>query len=223
MNVIGYIRVSTLVQAREGHSLDAQRQRIADHVKCLGHALIGIEADEGVSAKTVSGRPGFLRALAALETGRAEALVVCKLDRATRSLADLSMLIERYFQKYSLISLQEQIDTTSAAGRLILNILVTVSQWEREMAGERTREVFESLRARGIPAGPTPLGYTRSTGALAPSATEKATIARMVELRESGTSLRDIATMLQLDGYKPKRGDKWSHSSIRKVLGRQCG
>ena len=136
---------------------------------------------------------------------------------------DLGMLIERYFQKYSLISLQEQINTTSAAGRLILNILTSVSSWEREMAGERTREVFESLRARGIPAGPTPLGYSRDSGALLPDSDERAAIRRMVTLRESGSSLRDIATMLQLDGYKPKRGDKWNHSSIRKVLGRQCG
>ena len=90
------------------------------------------------------------------------------------------------------------------------------------MAGERTREVFESLRARGIPAGPTPLGYSRDTGALLPAADGRAAIQRMVELRESGSSLREIATMLQLDGYRPKRGDKWNHSSVRKVLGRQC-
>ena len=110
MNVIGYVRVSTLVQAREGLSLDAQRQRVTDHVRLLGHVLVGIESDEGVSAKSVSARPGLLRALAALESGSADAVVICKLDRITRNIMDLGMLIERYFQKYSLISLQEQID-----------------------------------------------------------------------------------------------------------------
>jgi site-specific DNA recombinase len=221
--VVGYVRVSTIGQARDGFSLDAQRKRITDYCTLQGLVLVGIEADEGVSAKSIAGRSGFKRALGHLEAGTASGIVACKLDRITRSLTDLSHLIEKYFQKYSLISLQEQIDTTSAAGRLILNILTSVSSWEREMAGERTNETFEHIRSTGVPAGRTPLGWSRDSGGkcIRDEQGQRA-IARMVELRASMASYRDIANILEREGYKPKAAEKWNHVSIRKVILRQC-
>ena len=92
--------------------------------------------------------PGLQRALALLKTGPVEALLVVKLDRLTRSVVDLGQLIETYFApgKAALMSVAEQIDTHSAAGRLVLNILASVSQWERETIAERTRIDFTILQ-----------------------------------------------------------------------------
>ena len=98
--------------------------------------LVGIEVDAGLSAKTLD-RPGLQSALSKLDAGEAQALIVLKLDRLTRRVADLDTLIERYFgSRFTLMSVSEQIDTSSAAGRLVLNVLTSVAQWERETTSE---------------------------------------------------------------------------------------
>jgi hypothetical protein len=125
--------------------------------------LVAIEADEGVSAKTLR-RPGVQRALAALEEGRADALLVTKLDRLTRSVRDLGDLVDRYFadgSRWSLLSVGDSIDTKTAAGRLVLNVLASVAQWEREATGERTRDALAEVRRQGGTLGGEALGWRR--------------------------------------------------------------
>ena len=116
--VVGYLRVSSESQATEGVSLDAQRTKLAAYCHALDLELVALEADEGVSAKTLR-RPGLQRALAALEEGRADAVLVTKLDRLTRSVRDLGDLVERFFasERWSLLSVGDSIDTKTAAGR----------------------------------------------------------------------------------------------------------
>jgi DNA invertase Pin-like site-specific DNA recombinase len=86
-----------------------------------------------------------------LKAGEAEALLVVKLDRLTRSVVDLGTLVERYFApgKAALLSVGEQIDTRSAAGRLVLNVLASVSQWEREAIAERTASAMQHKAKQG--------------------------------------------------------------------------
>jgi site-specific DNA recombinase len=144
---VGYIRVSTAKQAEQGLSLEAQRAKLAAYAALYDLALVRLEVDAGESAKTLQ-RPGLQRALKCLKSGQAEALVVVKLDRLTRSVADLGSLIAGYFTRYSLMSVSEQIDTRSAAGRMVLNILASVSQWEREAIGERTAAAMQYKHAR---------------------------------------------------------------------------
>lgn len=80
-----------------------------------------------------------------LRAGQADAILVVKLDRLTRSVRDLGELVERYFAtgRWALLSVSEQIDTRSAAGRLVLNVLASVAQWERETTGERTSAAMQ--------------------------------------------------------------------------------
>ena len=101
-----------------------------------------------------------------LKRGEAEALLVLKLDRLTRSLVDLGSLVDRYFAagKSALLSVGEQIDTLSAAGRLVLNVLASVSQWEREAIGERTAVAMQHKVSQGeYTGGQAP--YGRPSGA----------------------------------------------------------
>ena len=103
--------------------------------------LVAMEVDAGVRAKTLQ-RPALRQALARLKAGEAEALLVVKLDRLTRSVQDLGVLVETYFLagKWSLMSVSEQIDTRTAAGRMVLHILAAVSQWDaRPSASTRPR------------------------------------------------------------------------------------
>ncbi len=144
--VIGYIRVSTKGQAESGLSLEAQKEKIEAYAKLYDLELVSIQVDAGYSAKTLD-RPAFKRVREALESGKAQALLIVKLDRLTRSVCDFGTLVEKYFaekSRFSLLSVNDHIDTRTAAGRLVLNVLVAVSQWEREAIGERTSDALKT-------------------------------------------------------------------------------
>src|SRR2546428_9174307 len=128
-----YCRVSTDKQADRGVSLDAEQTKAKAYAELYDLDVVEMVIDAGASAKTLD-RPGLKRALDLLKAGKADALLVVKLDRLTRSVADLGKLVERYFApgKAALLSVGEQIDTRSAAGRLVLNVLASVSPWDRE-------------------------------------------------------------------------------------------
>ena len=112
--VIGYVRVSTEGQADGGVSLDAQRAKLAAYCTALDLDLIAVEVDAGLSAKSLD-RPGLTRALGMLTRGDATALLVCKLDRLTRSVRDLGALVDTYFAagRWALLSVADSIDTVS--------------------------------------------------------------------------------------------------------------
>ncbi|MBY0275907.1 recombinase family protein [Candidatus Binatia bacterium] len=152
--LLAYARVSTDEQATTGVSLSAQRERIESYVRLYGGELIDVVVDAGVSAKTLR-RPGLERLLQQLDEGEADGVVVAKLDRLTRSVRDLGDLVEKYFAegRFVLLSVGEQIDTRSAGGRLVLNLLASVSQWERETIGERTKVALQHLQAQGAHIG----------------------------------------------------------------------
>ena len=123
--------------------------------------LVKMVVDAGVSAKTLQ-RPGLQRALGMLRGGQANALLVCKLDRLTRSVKDLGTLVEAYFSsdKISLLSVADSIDARTAAGRLVLNVFGSVAQWEREAIGERTAEALAHKKTKGEKTGgDVPYGY----------------------------------------------------------------
>ena len=158
MRLVAYTRVSTREQAEEGYSLSAQRYRLEAWCLALGHELVHVYEDAGCTGSNMN-RPGFQAALAALRGGQADGLVVTKLDRLTRSVKDFNVLVDDYFtKKWHLASLGDSIDTNTASGRLVLNVLLSVFQWERESIAERTREGLAQARREGKrlgrPAGP---------------------------------------------------------------------
>tara|TARA_R110002033_G_scaffold80395_1_gene131518 strand:+ start:45 stop:641 length:597 start_codon:yes stop_codon:yes gene_type:complete len=136
---IAYIRVSTGKQENTAHSLVAQREKIQAYASLYDLDIVDYVIETG-SAKNLN-REGLDIALNKIKSGEVSAIIVTKLDRLTRSVADLGLLINEYFTDHELLSVSEHIDTRSAGGRLILNILTSVSQWEREAIGERTSAV----------------------------------------------------------------------------------
>jgi site-specific DNA recombinase len=159
MKTIGYIRVSTDKQADRGVSLDAQAEKIRAMAVVHGAELIDIIIDGGESAKSLN-RPGMTRLLALVDSGAVQAVIVAKLDRLTRSVKDLCTLLERFERRgVALVSVAESLDTGSAAGRLVLNIMTAVSQWEREAIGERTRDALSHKRGKGERVGNLAFGY----------------------------------------------------------------
>lgn len=218
---IGYIRVSTDQQADKGVSLDAQRQKVRAYCDLYGFDLEGIEVDAGASASTLE-RDGLQRALAALDAGEADALVVVKLDRLTRSVRDLDALLTRYFAEgeHALVSVAEQVDTTTATGRMILNVLMSVSQWEREVIGERTSAALQHKKANGeYTGGGIPYGYQLDADGkmLLEDEAEQKVIRAVLEYREAGLSLRKVADRLEADGFTTRKGGKFYAKQISNI------
>src|ERR1043165_2411295 len=160
---IGYVRVSTQEQATEGVSLDAQRDKLRAYCKANDIKLIDISADEGVSGSTLD-RPGLQAALRMIKRGRANTLIVVKLDRLSRSLRDMCTLVEDYFadERYHLLSACGMVNTHNAAGRMLMMNLANFNQFEREMISERTREALQHMKSQGIRLGVAPYGYEYS-------------------------------------------------------------
>jgi len=226
--VVAYVRVSTDDQAQHGVSIAAQREKAEQYCDLFDLQLVAIVKDSGKSAKTLD-RPGLRRALAMLESGKADALLVHKLDRLTRSVLDLGQLLKDYFEagESDLISMAENVDTTTAAGRLVLNVLVSVAQWEREAIGERTRDAISHLKAQGVRNGRAGLGWRYSEEKdehgrrkIVSDRSEAATVRAVLSLREQGMSYSSIARELEKRGRKTKRGGQWDHSTVRHILAR---
>jgi site-specific DNA recombinase len=226
--VTGYCRCSTDGQADEGVTLEAQQEKLKQYAALFSLELVSLHVDAGISAKTLK-RPGLQAALDDLKQSRADGIVVVKLDRLTRSVRDLGHLVDEYFAdgRWALLSVNEQIDTRSAAGRLMLHILGSVSQWEREACGERTRDALGHLRAQGVRLGGSALGWTRGADldadgrrVLVDLNEEQDTVSRIVVLRRQGRTLRQIAAILSNEDRKTKRGGRWQPQTIANVLAR---
>ncbi|MDB5349471.1 MAG: putative recombinase [Planctomycetota bacterium] len=227
LRAIGYIRVSTDEQAHEGVSLGAQEARIRARCAADGLDLVALYSDAGVSAKSLD-RPGLRFALGRLDRGEAETLVITKLDRLTRSLRDWTALIEGYFgagggASRALISLGDSIDTGTAGGRMVLNILMTLAQWEREAIAERTRDALNHKRSKGERVGSVPVGCKLGADgvSLEADAGELRAMARIAELAAEGLQSRAIARALAAEEILGRSGRPWNESTIRQVLKRR--
>jgi site-specific DNA recombinase len=219
---VAYLRVSTDKQADHGLSLDAQREKALAYADLYDLHLVEVITDAGASAKTLF-RPGLQRALAKLRANEAEAILVVKLDRLTRSVHDLGVLLDEYFThpRFALLSVSENIDTRSAGGRLVLNVLASVAQWEREAIGERTKAALGVKRHRGqYTGGRPPYGWRLGTDGttLDPDPAEQAVIAEAGNLRERGWSLRRIAVELDRRGMRSRSGTPLSLSAVHRMV-----
>jgi len=218
MKAIGYVRVSTALQAEDGVSLDAQAAKIRAWAVLNGAEAV-IFSDEGLSGKRADNRPGLQAALSAVQKG--DALLVYSLSRLSRSTRDTLTLADALAKKDAdLVSLSEKIDTTSAAGRMVFRMLAVLSEFERDQIADRTRFALAHKRANGEKTGgDVPYGYRVRKGKLIPHAGERRAIGMIVDLRAQGLSLRAIGARLQAEGIARKNGSlDWHPQVIADIL-----
>ena len=220
-NAIGYVRVSTADQADSGASLAAQRAKVKAYATLHDMELVEIIEDAGHSAKSLE-RPGMTRLLRLIKGRKVDVVNVAKLDRITRSVRDLGDLVDLFKRSgVEFASVGDHIDTSTAAGRLVLNVMGSVSQWEREAIGERTSEALAALRARGRRVSRfAPFGYrSDGNGSWIPDEHEQQAVELIVQLRAEGLSLRAIAAELERRGFRSRsHGRRLSAQTIANVL-----
>jgi site-specific DNA recombinase len=146
------------------NSLDAQREACEAYIKSQTHEgwrLVRSRYDDGGLSGASLDRPALQQLLDDVRDGKIDVIVVYKVDRLTRSLADFAKLVELFDQhSVSFVSVTQSFNTTSSMGRLTLNVLLSFAQFEREVIGERVRDKIAASKRKGLwVGGPVPLGY----------------------------------------------------------------
>src|SRR5471030_277980 len=183
------------------NSLDAQREACLAYITSQRHegwkALPTLYDDGGFSGGTLN-RPALQRLMADIQAGRIDLVVIYKVDRLTRSLADFAKLVETFdAHGVSFVSITQQFNTTTSMGRLTLNVLLSFAQFEREVTSERIRDKIAASKRKGIWVGGTlPLGYEMKDGKIAIVEEEaelvRSIFRRYLELGSVNELLRDL-------------------------------
>ena len=190
-------------------SLDAQREACEAYIKSQAHegwTLVRDRFDDGGLSGASLDRPALQTLLAQIRARRVDIIVVYKVDRLTRSLADFAKLVELFDEHdVSFVSVTQSFNTTSSMGRLTLNVLLSFAQFEREVIGERVRDKIAASKRKGIwVGGPVPVGY-RSVSKKLEIAPDEADLVRKIfaEYLRLG-SISALAASLNAEGLKPK-------------------
>lgn len=205
MKVIGYVRVSTQDQADSGLGMAAQKARITAEAKVRGWEVTWL-VDDGYSAKNLD-RPAMQQALGMLAKGEADALVVAKLDRLSRSVVDFAQTLALATkQGWAVVLLDLAVDTSTPNGKLVAGLMSTIAEWERDIIAQRTRDALQAAKARGQRLG-------------RPRETPDAVVAQVLTLADSGLSPHHIAQALTADGVPTTRGAaQWRASTVRRLI-----
>ena len=200
---VAYLRVSTKEQGDSHLGLDAQQRVLSREAVHRGWALLETYQDVA-SGKTIRRRPGLEAATALLRAGHADILLVSKLDRLSRSVGDFAAILERARSEgWAVVALDVAVDTTTAAGEMIANVLMVLAQWERRLISERTSAALQEKKVQGARLG-------RPPSVISPEIMDRAW-----EQRVKGRSLRQIAADLPAPG---PGGGPWSATAVRRLL-----
>jgi site-specific DNA recombinase len=224
MPAIGYVRVSTEDQAKEGVSLDNQKSKIEAYCQLKDLNLSEIIEDAGLSAKNLK-RPGVQKVLNLARKKQVDAIVVYKLDRIFRSTTD-ALETTKMFDKWgvSFHSIEETLDTQSAMGRFFFTLTAALAEMERRIIGERTKAALSHKRSRNEKTGgDVPYGYDLTpVGILIKNDNEQKVIRLIRNLNKDGYSLRKICRELEKEGHLTKRGNLvWHPQTISDILKRK--
>ena len=223
MKAVGYIRVSTSEQAKEGVSLDNQTAKIKAYSDLNDFNLLEIINDPGMSGKNLK-RPGINKLMKMIKKKEIDTIIVYKLDRLSRKVKDTLELIETFDKKgVTFHSITEKIDTKTAMGNFFLNITASLAQMERDLISERTIDALKYKNSKNEKTGGyIPYGFdVTEKNILIKNKEEQKVISLIHRSRKKGDSLRAICRKLEEKGFRTKRGQlKWNPKTISFILKR---
>lgn len=224
-----YCRVSTVEQAEEGYSIDEQRRRNIEYCGKEGHEVFKVYEDRGISGKNISGRPGLKELLKDANSGKFGLVIVWKLNRISRKLIDILNIVDTLEKnKIAFRSLTESFETETPAGKLQLNIMGAIGEFERGTIAENVKMGMIARAREGKWNGGKVLGYDvveipsegkkRKDTKLVINEKEAMTVRRIFELYSKGHGYKATVNKVNKEGHKSKRGNYFSTASIKEIL-----
>lgn len=213
-----YTRVSTEDQAKEGFSLNSQRERLASYCTARGWTIVAEYVDDGHSGRSTN-RPAYQRMLE--ERDRWDVLLVIKMDRIHRNSKNfMEMMDHLNANGKEFISMSESLDTSTAMGRFVMDIIQRIAQLESEQIGERVYWGMEqkAREGNGSLGSQPPYGYTYVDGTLVPDEEETQTVRYIFDRFLQKVSYKRIADELTEGGAPTKRGGRWTQQTIHNIV-----
>ncbi|QJC53086.1 recombinase family protein [Paenibacillus albicereus] len=224
MRVAAYVRVSTDEQADKGNSLGEQQERLAAYCKAMNWGAPKFFIDDGYSAKDLK-RPAVKKLIREVEAQKFDIVLTTKLDRMSRNLLDMLQFVKMLSEKNcNYVSASEAFDTSTAAGRLVLQLLGTFAEFERERISERVKENMLSIARNSDKAITNPCyGYDITGEKYTINPEESMNVLLMFDLAEQGLGYRAIAKALNDTGSKTRGTAKrpavpWSPATVKKLM-----
>lgn len=224
-----YCRVSTVEQAEEGYSVDEQRRRCIEYCEKEGHEVFKVYEDRDISGKNISGRPGLKDLLKNANDKKFDLVVVWKLNRISRRLIDILNIVDTLDKNnIAFRSLTESFETETPAGKLQLNIMGAISEFERGTIADNVKMGMMARAREGKWNGGKVLGYDvveipsegkkRKETKLVINDKEAMTVRRIFELYSEGHGYKATVNRVNKEGHKSKRGNAFSTASIKEIL-----
>ena len=216
-----YVRVSSREQAEEGYSLAAQENTLRQYCRMMGWQLAGVYKDEGISGKNTH-RAGLQQLLVAAQKGSISKVITLKLDRLSRNSKDLLNLTDDLEKMgVSICYVKDQIDTSTAAGKMMRTIMSAMAQFESDIAKERTLSVKEELARQGKFAGGNSsygYDYNKEHQKFVVKENEATIVKKIFSKYIAGESLYKIAKSFNDANIKTKKGCKWQVVQVHNIL-----
>jgi DNA invertase Pin-like site-specific DNA recombinase len=219
-----YVRVSTEEQAKEGFSLDAQREVLEDYAMLMDYEVYKVYVDDGYSGRNTR-RPAYRNMMEEMDFW--DSILVLKMDRIHRNTRNFIEMMEVLNKKgKDFISQQEQLNTKTAMGRFVMQMIQGIAQLESEQIGERTkdgmRQKAETLdvnedekRTMGFT---PPFGYRIQDGRLVDDPDEQIVVETIFDLYEAGEPMDTICYSLNQQGILTRKGNPWNKFNLRNIL-----
>jgi site-specific DNA recombinase len=218
-NVAIYCRVSTEEQASEGYSISAQLQTLRQYTSLYGWQIAEEYVDEGISGKDIKGRPAMQRLIADVDKDKFQAVLVWKISRLSRNMLDTLVLLDK-FEEYDIkfISYSENFDTSSPIGKLVVQLMASIAEMERNTLSENVKLGMTQRAREGSWNGGVVFGYDSVEKELIVNPKEAEIVHLIFTLYAEGSGLKAIANHLNKASYRTKRGKHFSINGIATIL-----
>lgn len=214
-----YVRVSTEEQAQEGQSIQAQIEVLTQYCQLFGIQIRKIYKDLGISGKTMN-RPGLEELIRDSKNNQFNVVLVWKISRLSRSLKDLLILLDEFEKNgVSFISYSEKFDTSTPVGRMTLQILGSIAEFERNTIIENVKLALGEVARQGRKAGGSVLGYDYHDKKLVVNNEESSTVRIIFDLYvNKNMGIHRIAKWMNENGYRTKRENSFGKDSIGDII-----
>jgi site-specific DNA recombinase len=214
-----YVRVSTEEQASEGYSISAQLQTLRQYAHLYGWQIAEEYVDEGISGKDIKGRPAMQRMILDVEKDKFQAVMVWKISRLSRNMLDTLVLLDK-FEEYDVkfISYSENFDTSSPIGKLVVQLMASIAEMERNTLSENVKLGMTQRAKEGSWNGGVIFGYDSIEKELVVNPKEAEIVHLIFTLYAEGNGLKAIVNHLNKAGYRTKLGRHFSINGVATIL-----